>query len=530
MSPLPPILRWFRLSLWRLALGGLALSLLSAPMLTSPLRAETVLLDATVGGGPLVLDMHRAEVQVFFDPEGENFVQVLDPRSEGSGEGVAPVGTVRSERRDGALHVERIFAEGDEVDGPPDLRVDVVLTPGTPVTVKGRNLQVVIEDTSYVRRSLDEDEAEDTLEDGSEEAPVLRAEKTARAGSASGQRDLVVRLEVERSQVEVWGLSDVAAVCQDSILHLEGTRERLLLEPKNCIVSVVRHQGALQARGEGGELTVDDVQGASSVDWKAGEITLRRGEGKLTAHLEGSSLDFDSWRGDLTLEGDNAAIRGEDGRSSGQGLEVRGKDLDVYIGTWRGRLDMRLTGGRLGGGPWHGKLSVTALDGANVDLEPLFGELNLWLRSGASARLQGITGTLKAGLEDSELDVDGTSRTVEVEAKGSTVNLRGAEYLRKVRASSSTVTVDLAQLKNARPTFEVLSGSRMRIDVLAPCLVDINAPSSFDQLDLDVSGCETKRLGEGRRGGRAPTRIDGAPMTRIVVRLSEDASVEVEGR
>lgn len=508
-------------------------------LLAAPLGAETVLLDASVGSGPVVLDLHRAEVQVFIDPEGENFVQVLDPRSAESGEGSALAGSVRSERRDGALHVERLAGEEDEVNGPPDLRVDVVLTPGTPITVKGRRLQLVLEDTAYVARppadegAEEEDEIDvdsETSEEAPEPAPVLRADETARVGAASQQRDLVVRLEVERSQVEVWGLADVAAVCSDSNLLFEGTRERLLLEPQDCIVSVGRHRGALQARGEGGELAVDDVHGTSSIDWKAGEITLRQGEGKLTAHLEGSSLDFDGWRGDLVLEGDHAAIRGEDGRSSGRGLEVRGKYLDVNLGTWRGRLDMRLNGGQLGGGPWHGKLSVTALDGANVDLEPLFGELTLWLRGGASARLQGITGVLKAGLENSELDLDGISRNVEVEAKGSTLNLRGVEYLRKVRASSSEVSIDLAQLKNARPTFEALSGSRMRIDALAPCLVDINASSALDQMDLDVSGCEVKRLGEGRRGGRAPTRVDGAAMTRMVVRLSEDSYVEVEGR
>lgn len=498
---------------------------------TLPVAAETVLVDVAVGAGPVVVEMHRAEVHLFIDPDGENFVQVIDPQAQPA---VDP-STLRSEQREGAWHVVR-SEDAERPPGPPDVRVDIVLTPGTPITVRGHGLSVIVEDTAFVRRQVGSETEDGETEDGGTEdgtapdVPVLRAGETARGAASPTRQESLVRLDVKASQVEVWGVADLAVVSEESDVRLEGTRDRLTLECKESQVVLVRHRGALQARGEGGETLVDDGRGSLNFDWRRGELTFEGGEGKLSAHLEGTSLATDSWRGDLALEGDNALIRVDDGRSSGRGLDVRGKDVDLQIGDWRGNLNLVLDGGRLGGGPWRGKLSVTAREGATVDLEPMFGELKLWLRRGARARLQGVTGALQADVESSELELEGTTRKLEFTGKEATASLSGAEHMRKLRATASTVTVDLASLKGSRPTIEALGGSRVRVDILAPCLVDINSPNAVNTSNLDISGCESKRLGVGRRGGRAPTRVDGAPMTRIVVRLSDDSSVEVEGR
>lgn len=485
-------------------------------------HGETVLLDAEVGKTPLVLEVYGAEVHVFIDPAGENFVQAIDPAAEPRVDGAS----LRTSRHGGALHVTRSVGEGEAPpQGPPDLRFDVVLAPGTPLTVRGRDLSILLEDTAYVRRGAgDTDTAESPSED--EPATVMQAE--ASAAAAESHQDIVLRLEVESSEVEAWGVADLAVAIEGGHLRLEGTRGRLLLEPTDSTASVIRHRGSLAVNGQGGELLLDDGRGKLEMDFQGGEVSIDGGEGTLKAHLNGTALTFDRWRGDITVEGDQSAVHGREGRSSGQGLIVRGKFLDVRVDSWRGKLTMFLDGGQVSGGPWRGKSAVTARQGATVDLEPLFGQLQLWLRSDATARLEGITGLLKVDLENSNLDLAGTTRNLEFEAAGSTATLRGAEHIRRLRATGSRVSVDLSQLKSSRPTIEALADSQVRVDALAPCLVDINAPSAIESLDLDISGCEYKRLGVGRRQ-RAPTRTDGSPMTRLVVRLSEDSSIDVEG-
>ena len=503
--------------------------------LLTPASAETVLLDAEVGAGPLVLEVYQAEVQVFIDAAGENFVQAIEPAAKSRLE----ADSLNLERLNDGIEVRRVATQSEAALKPSEIvriRFDVVLTPGTPLLIRGHDLSILIEDTAYARRTpeaatAEEPEADDDTPGATaEEASNSPQADTAKTGTGQiNTAPAVLRLDVQRSEVEAFGVADLTVKADRGQLRLEGTHGRMLLETTDSIASVVGHRGFLQGLGRGGELSVEDVDGSVELDYQGGEVRFRGGEGSIAAHLAGSAFELDGWKGDLGIEGNDAVLRVREGRSSGKGIDIRGKSLDVQVDTWRGNLTMVLEGGQLSGGPWHGKLAVTARQGTLIDLQPLFGQLKLWLRENASAHLAGITGLLQADLEGSRLDLDGVTRNLELDAKDSNAHLSGMEHIRKLRASGSQVTVDLAHLRASRPTFEALAGSDLRIDAPAPCLVDINTPSALDQLDLDISGCEQKQLGVGRRR-RAPTRLDGSPMTRFVIRLSEDSSVDVEGR
>lgn len=519
-----PLRPWGRLRpfLW---LGGLGIVVLSS---MAPAFAETVLLDAEVGAGPLVLEMHHAEVQVFLDPAGENFLQAIEPAAEPRLE----ADSLQLSRQGDTVEVRRVTGEL-EAQLPASeivrLRVDVVLTPGTPLHIRGHDLSILIEDTSFVERAaLSETETDSdtaTEADGAGDAGGDGGPSSSTGGSTA----TLIQLDVESSEVDVYGVADLAVKARGSHLRLQGTQRRLLLETTDGQASVFGHRGFLQGLVNGGTLNLADSNGSLELDLKGGEVRLDGGEGSLAAHLAGSTLDLDRWRGDLGIEGNDAILRILEGRSSGKGLDIRGKGLDIQVDTWRGNLTMVLEGGQLSGGPWRGKLAVTARRGSLIDLQPLFGQLKLWLKEDARAHLNGITGLLQADLQNSQLDLDGVTRNLELNSKDSTAYLSGMEHIRQLRVSGSRVEVDLSHLRSSRPTIEALAGSDVRIDAPAPCLVDINTPSALDRLDLEISGCEQKQLGVGRRR-RAPTRVDGAPMTRFVIRLSEDSSIDVEGQ
>ncbi len=489
--------------------------------LTAPADAETVLLDVEVGAGPLLLEMHHAEVQVFIDPAGENFLQAIEPAAEPRLE----ADSLQLSRQADQVAVRRVSGEPEAQLPASDivrLRIDVVLTPGTPLHIRGHDLSILIEDTTYVGR------AAQTAAEALDVEPPVDGDG-APDGSQTGAPAAVLQLDVERSEVDIYGVADLAVKAQGGQLRFEGTHRRLLLETTDSYTSVFQHHGFLQGLINGGRLNLVGGNGPVELDLQGGETRLDGGEGSIAAHMAGSALELDGWHGDLGIEGDNAVIRVREGRSSGKGLDIRGKALDLQVDTWRGNLTMVLVGGQLSGGPWHGKLAVTARGGSIIDLQPLFGQLKLWLREDAKAHLAGITGLLQADLQSSsQLDLDGVTRNLELNSTDSTAYLSGMEHIRQLRASGSQVDVDLRHLRSSRPTIEALAGSDVRINAAAPCLVDINTPSALDRLDLEISGCEQKQLGVGRRR-RAPTRIDGSTMTRFVIRLSEDSSIEVEG-
>lgn len=504
------------------------------------LAEERVVLDTVAEGRRLVLELDAADIHVFLEGEGGALVHATAATTATTTESPGPTELILGHVRGEAVLTRRL-PEGSE---GPRLRLDLLVPPEMPMRIAGRDLSIRIEPAAYTDRgeeSLADAGGRELTEDaeGSGGTPEgIDEERDQKAntpqGDASNGRDHPddppwLDLDLESSELMAHGITDIGGRVSRSHLDFEKTHHALELALTESFTEIEDHQGSLALRIIGGETSVAGGRGSHEI-WAAAhaEIEVSEGLGRLFTQVTAESrLRIDGFRGDVSVEGAQSFVEGRRLWSAGKGVKIEAERLDLVLEDCRGPFEAQLKGGRLNGVAFLGQAKITGLRQAEIELEDLNGQLALWLRTGSSGQVAETRGKIEANVDGSRLTVWDAQR-LDLTAKDAEVELRGLRALAGFRAQGSRLDLDLRSLQGNKPVLHLLSQTRGAIRVAAPCMVQIKSTDPLGASNVEVSGCETKRHGEGNRR-RAPTRIDGSRMTWLTVDIAPDAQIEIDG-
>lgn len=238
-------------------------------------------------------------------------------------------------------------------------------------------------------------------------------------------------------------------------------------------VSVSAVKGVLTVTARHGNVEAADVEGSSSVDSEHGDVTLKRVHAARVQAQHGS-LRFEDVRGDLEVHAQHADVEADKVEGAAI-IETTLQDVTVRRVTGQARLTTQ-----------HGQINATDVGGAlqatgsfeDVTLERVGGPVEVTVsHGGLRAKLLQKGGRVTASGGD--VVVDGFAGPLEVQNERADVELHPAAALRDpliVRTSFGEVRV------------QVPPGSQMKLDAASP----------GGDLDIDVPGLALTR-GEGQR-------------------------------
>ena len=479
-------------------LGILAVCWLAGP---AGAAEERVVLETEVEAGRLILEIDGAEIQIFVEGKGSALLHGTAPATSATPTDLEVV----REKGEATLR-RRLPVDG----GGPRLRLDLLVPPDMPLRISGRDLTIRIEPA--------------ILAEGGE-APATSETQ----GGGGDEPAAWLDLDLESSELIVRGISDIGGKVRHSTWTSSDTLDFIRLALTDSVANFERHRGLVALQIIEGETVVEAAEGSHEI-WAAtdAQVEVREGRGRLQVQAtNGSRLRVDGFRGDVSIEGSRSFVEGRRIWSAGQGIRLDSDEIDFVLEDCRGPFEASLRGGRFSGVGFLGQAKITGLSGASIEIEDLNGQLALWLRGGSVGRLSEVRGRVDANVESARLDVEDAQR-LDLTAKDAEIGVRGLRAIAGFRAQGSKLDLDLGTLQGNKPVLHLLSQTRGAIRLAAPCMVQIKSTDPLGASNVDVSGCETKRHGEGNRR-RAPARIDGSRMTWLTVDIAPDAEIEIDG-
>ena len=271
-----------------------------------------------------------------------------------------------------------------------------------------------------------------------------------------------------------------------------------------------------------------DFQGVLAPRLQGGSLEVQDGSGGCTAFAQDATLRFTGWAGALRFHGRNGTVEARGTGGARAPWRIEGTDLQVILDDVGGGVVANLDGGGFRGSDLGGRLQAVAKNGARLDLADLAAGVQLSLSDGAEARVRGVGGELRAELEDAALDADGVFRLV-LTAVRSRATVRGIERLARLEATDADLDLDLSALVHS-PSLQLRGASRATVLLPTPCLVRPQGPSAMLDDRIRITGCDLLLPGQRMRDREALIRYGDRRLTTLTPLLSEDSSLEIEGR
>lgn len=472
-----------------------------------PLGAMEVVVDTVIDATRVTLDLDGADIQVYLESGGENLLQVRAIEGVLAAQGLELV-----RHDDGEVVLTRQY-DPSTSPRPPHLTVDLLLSPGTPLRLSGHSLWLRMEP---VAAPVPADPGT-----GSGIGPPGHR-RSARESSVDVPPEgteipVDLELDLESSQVEIFGIPTVTGVVRRSDLQLTASTTWLDLDLVDTTGVIADHRGRLAVRAIGGQTFVHDSAGTSSLRLVGGETLVERGRGQLEVSVfDGAKTTLTDFQGDLVLRGAGGTIVGTRLRSSGRGIDIEGEDLNAIFQDCRSTINGALRGGRLEATLWQGAGTLAIYGGAEVDLGDWEGRLNFAIHEGGRGRVRALRGLLDANVHGARLEVEDTQR-LNLVAQDAVLFARGIRHLAGFRANGTEVDLDLRSLQGNRSRLHLHEATHARVTLAGPCAVRIPGATEIPS-GVMVHGCEP------------PGAANAAPEgTLLSLEISPDSEITVEG-
>lgn len=454
------------------------------------LAAEDVDLPAELAldAAAVTLELGNAELAIVVDPAAEPVLRARRMTDDGSGGE-----RLEARRENGALTLRRP-TDG----GKSRLRIDVVVGPGHQLEVRGADLALTIED---------QEDSKDP---------------------AAGARHAVFRLALQGSQADLSGLRDADVTAAASSLWLDGTRGSLTLKLDAGSAQVRGHLGKLRLEAADARVALIDFRGNVAPDLHGGSLEVKDGDGFCAGKVDEGVVLFENWRGRVAITGSRTTLEARSPDRLQSEWKLDGSDLGVTLEQLDGTVDLGLRGGTFSGADLHGKLVVKGGRGAQVELTELDGNAELALAGGASARIAGVSGLLKADVRDGSLQADRV-RNLALDGARSEIVVGQVERVSRLEVSDGKLSLDLAAIRQ-NPTLQLAGEARAEVWLPQPCVVHPEGPPALIDSSVEVSGCELRIPGQPLRPSRSRLIYgDRRPLV-LTVKMSEDVTLEVTGQ
>lgn len=389
----------------------------------------------------------------------------------------------------GTLTVRRA---GGESAPAPRLRLDVFLGPGSTVRIAGRELAIRV--------------------DGDLPADAGRP---------------VFVLLLEASEAELSGVRTPRIESAGGTVRLAGGDGPLDLTLDGGSAEVRDHRGDLELVARGADVLVADQEGRLDVDLDGGRLDVVGGAGPCGGAARGADLLFDDRGGPAELEARDGTLEARAAGVERSQWTVTGEGLDVVMGEIRGAVAVELVGGRFEGSGLRGDLRATLTGaGARCELRQVAGSLELALTGGAGGWIRDLSGDLRAELTDAVLDASGVGRLA-LTGTRAVVSVLGVERLQHLELAASDLTLDLRGVQGA-PALTLSRAGRGRVQLTAPCVVQLADTEGWAEAAVAVSGCELRSPDQRQTLRQDRLKYGDAP-DRLTVTVSRDSVLEVHG-
>jgi len=152
-------------------------------------------------------------------------------------------------------------------------------------------------------------------------------------------------------------------------------------------------------RTDGGDVTISEVTGNTTVKTSGGKLGLNHLEGNLTANTSGGSIEVEDCRGPIKIETSGGDITVADGtgtleaRTSGGRIEVRNFSGNTEVKTSGGNLNLQRIAGKLIGKTSGGSIqaSIPADVVGDVKLQTSAGNIDVSLSATATVDIDART-------------------------------------------------------------------------------------------------------------------------------------------
>ncbi len=486
---------------------SLKAGLVSLALAAAIQAAPSLPIDLALTGSGLQLELSNAVVEVVMDPGAEPRLSV-QRLTEGEGAGEVGVGALDLVQSSGGWRLVRL--EGASAP----LLVRAFLLPGQGLSVSGRRVELSYQGTVF---------------DPSDGAGGGEASGQEGGGSGSAPETAPVPLSIDlkQAQIDLYSATNVNLRAEESHVGMEATGGPALFDLVGSTLDLRDHSGRVEIVAETSELSMIGQRGRLKFTLTQTDLLLAEGGGMGAGSLAGGQLQIENRHGGVRLQGEDARVTLRQAGGGEAQIQLGGRDLDLTLEGVRGKQTIELVGGSLRGGELRGAVTVRAAQGAEVDLESVHGGLHLSLNDGALARLVGVRKGLVAELEDSSLDLEAVGK-LSVTARRSRIDGREVRRVDQMELADSELDLSLANT-NHSPTMIFKGASSARVELPAPCSVKILGRQMADGADVRASGCGIETAGHGRR--RFQNRgLDGGRAVVLSAKLSEDSSLEVDGR
>jgi len=200
-------------------------------------------------------------------------------------------------------------------------------------------------------------------------------------------------------------------------------------------------------RTDGGDVTVGEITGSTTVKTSGGKLALKHLEGILSANTSGGSIEVEDCRGPIKIETSGGDITVGDGtgaldaKTSGGRIEVRNFSGDTEVRTSGGNLSLQRITGKIIGKTSGGSIDASIPDdvGGDVNLQTSAGNIDLSLSATATVDIDASTsgGEIFSGLPLETTDVDNDHLRGKLNGGGESVRLETSAGNITIKPSSS---------------------------------------------------------------------------------------------
>ena len=200
-------------------------------------------------------------------------------------------------------------------------------------------------------------------------------------------------------------------------------------------------------RTDGGDVTVGEITGSTTVKTSGGKLAFKHLEGAVSANTSGGSIEVADCRGPTKIETSGGDITVADGtgalnaKTSGGRIEVRNFSGDTEVRTSGGNLSLqRITGkiiGKTSGGSIDASIPADVV--GDVKLQTSAGNIDVSLSTTATVDIDAITsvGEIVSGLPFETGDVDSEHLRGKLNGGGKSVKLETSAGNITIKPSSS---------------------------------------------------------------------------------------------
>lgn len=395
------------------------------------------------------------------------------------------------------------------VEGPiPAIVVTVSLTPDQALAIDGQNI-----DLNITKLDQHLEAADSSVGDGEGQAPP--------AAAAPAATSMMVSLM--DSSFSAHNLGGVNLSSTGGTNTLGNTTGALVLELTDADVFSRDHRGAVTVNAVDSSVTLEGTRGRITLNTESGFLTAVGGTADVLGTVTNTQVDLDGMNKTIRLTGNGASIRVSNAPRNT--VQLNGSDLRVTLNSIGGAVNSTLTGGSIDGDQIGGRVDLRLSNGARADFRDVQSDCALNLTAGSSARLDGVTGHLRAQLDESDLDV-ARLKSLELVARGGSVIGNEIGSLSKIDINGSTVELILPEIQG-NPAMTLKNGASAWVQLPSPCRVQAKAPKGMISDQVRASGCQL--VFDGARKGGLRRGLDGRKPVTFVATVDESSTLEVEG-